>query len=144
MSPYQRVAHPASAILQIPLHWHFLTACPEYHAAELTRNASALWTRCYGDLQIKPYDSSREGARYIAKLASQSGFDYMVENLDRLGYYGHKDLFKAAEKNPYLPQHVKATTRYDSLVLRDPKTRLQINSRSERSNISSSDTVLNV
>src|SRR5438067_8984546 len=85
-------------------HWHFLTACPEHRAPELTRTARALWTRCYGDLMIKPYDSSRQGAYYIAKLASQSGFDYQVENLDRLRYNGPHDLFAAAKKNSYVPE----------------------------------------
>jgi hypothetical protein len=82
-------------------HWHFLTACPEHRAAEFTHSAWALWTRCYGDLQIKPYDSSLGGAHYIAKLASQSGFDYQVENLDRLGYHGPNDLFTAAKESSY-------------------------------------------
>lgn len=100
------------------------------------RNAIALWTRCYGEVKIDRYDPTRKGAYYIAKLASQSGFDYIFENLDRLEYNGPKDLLAAAKKNPYLPQHVKATPRYGSLVLRDPRTRHPIGSASERSSSS--------
>ena len=54
-------------------------ACPDHRNAELTHNASALWTRRYGTLWIEPYDPSRDGAYYMAKLASQSGFDYLLE-----------------------------------------------------------------
>jgi hypothetical protein len=104
---------------QIRLHWHFLIACPEHRTAELTRKARALW-RSYGEPDIERYDPLRDRAYYIAKLASQSGFDYIFDNLDRIEYNGPKDLLAAAKKNPYLPQHVKATSRYDSLVLRDP------------------------
>lgn len=128
---------------QIRLHWHFLIACPEHRAAELTRNATALWARCYGDVKIERYDPSRNGAHYIAKLADQAGFDYIIDNFDRLGYHGPNDLFTAAKENSYIPEHVKATDRYDSLVLRDPNTKLPISSLSKRShsNVSSSDMV---
>jgi hypothetical protein len=92
---------------------------------------------------IKPYDSSRQGAYYISKLASQSGFDYQVEKLDRLEYRGPHDLFTAAKENSYIPEHVKATDRYNSLVLRDPNTKLPISSirKHSHSNVSSSDMV---
>jgi hypothetical protein len=77
--------------------------------ANLTRNAIALWTGCYGEVKIERYDLTRNGAHYIAKLASQSGFDYLLETHDRLDYNGPEDLLAAAKKNPYLPQHVKVT-----------------------------------
>jgi len=117
---------------QIRPHWHFLMAGPEHRAAELTRSAIALWDRCYGDVKIERYDPTRKGAHYIAKLTSQAGFDYIFENLDRLDYRGPKDLVATAKQNPYLPQHVKATTHYDSLVLRDLHTKLPISSATER------------
>jgi hypothetical protein len=121
---------------QIRPHWHFLIACPEHRAAELTRNAIALWTRCYGEVKIDRYDPTRKGAYYIAKLASQSGFDYIFENLDRLEYNGPKDLLAAAKKEPLSSSALKATPRYDSLVLRDLRTRHPIGSASERSSSS--------
>ena len=111
---------------QIRLHWHFLIGCPEHRAAELTRTAIALWTRCYGDVKTERYDTARKGAYYIAKLASQDGFNYLLETYDRLEYRSPNDLVAAAKKNPYLPPHVKAKTCYDSLVLRDPHTKLPI------------------
>jgi hypothetical protein len=111
---------------QIRLHWHFLIGCPEHRAAELTRTAIALWTRCYGDVKTERYDPAHKGAYYIAKLASQDGFNYLLETYDRLEYRSPNDLVAAAKKNPYLPPHVKAKTCYDSLVLRDPHTKLPI------------------
>ncbi len=75
-------------------------ACPENRAAEFTRNAIALWTWSYGDVKIERYDPTRNGAYYIAKLASQSGFDYLLETHDRLDYHGPEDLLAAA-KEPF-------------------------------------------
>jgi hypothetical protein len=122
----------------IPLHWHFLAACPEGLVASVTREASALWTRQYGNFLIQPYDPSRRGAYYIAKLASQAGFEYGLDNLDRLGNRAPDDFVAAVENNPYVPEHIKGINRYDTLVVRDFETKLPINSlnlesRSERS-----------
>jgi hypothetical protein len=122
----------------IPLHWHFLAACPEVLTAKVALEASILWTQHHGNFRIDPYNPSRRGAYYIAKLASHAGFEYLFDNLDRLGNRVPENFLAAVEKNPYVPEHIKGTHRYNTLVVRDFETKLPINSsaresRSERS-----------
>jgi hypothetical protein len=110
----------------IPLHWHFLAAGPCHLTAALLRNAKQLWTDGLGNAAVSPYDRSRPGAHYIAKLAGGHDFNFHLDNLDRLPYQGPRDLFQAAIDNSYVPAHAKGLIRSDTLALRDNVTKLPV------------------
>jgi hypothetical protein len=72
----------------IPLHWHFLAACPSHRTTDFLRNARQLWTSGSGNASVSRYDPSRSGAYYVAKLAADQDFDFSSDHLDRLSYHG--------------------------------------------------------
>lgn len=53
----------------IPLHFHFVIACPSQHVRIVLANARGLWSPSIGDIKIGPYDPSRAEGHYLAKLA---------------------------------------------------------------------------
>lgn len=79
-----------------------------------------------GNAAVSPYDRSRPGAHYIAKLAGGHDFNFHLDNLDRLPYQGPRDLFQAAIDNSYVPAHAKGLIRSDTLALRDNVTKLPV------------------
>jgi hypothetical protein len=102
----------------IPLHWHFVASVPTQHTTAALRNARFLWERHYGQAKIARYDPERSGARYLAKLAGDSRFEYFDQNLDRLTYRGPTDFFEHFQKDPYVPDHVRHKMSGQTLSLR--------------------------
>ncbi len=110
----------------IPLHLHFLAACPQQSTTAFLECARSLWSSTSGNSKINLYDPFGSAAHYIAKLAAHPNFEYMIGNLDRMNYKGPTDLVKAAEDNPYVPGHVKGRSHGKTLVLRDNISRLPV------------------
>lgn len=105
--------HPA-----IPLHWHLLMAVPPQHRDSLVTIASLIWQRHYGDALMTPYDPSRAGCFYLAKLARGTEFEFFDDNLDRIRYTGPMDMFADSQTNPNVPGHVRHLTTGQTLSLR--------------------------
>lgn len=112
----------------IPLHFHFLAACPSQWTTTFLSNAQNLWAGGSGNASIDLYDPLRSGAHYIAKLAGHQNFDYIFDHWDRLTYRGPEDLGAASLVNPYVPTHAKGSHRL-SLVVREGNTKLPVEGR---------------
>lgn len=121
----------------IPLHWHFLAAGPERHRSQLLKNARVLAWKL-GQSKIDLYDPALHGAPYIAKLASQQNFDWVMKNLDHMLYTGSEDLYEAAQSSEYFPPHALNSVQ-PTLVLRqhDEPIPLLKNSAQSRTNLAS-------
>jgi hypothetical protein len=104
----------------IAAHWHFLLAAAPQHRGALERNAKRLWRHRNGLEHIFPYNSALKGTHYITKLAADSDFVCIFENMDRLAYEGPLDLHEHFQTDPYVPEHVKHKTFGKTLVLRSP------------------------
>jgi hypothetical protein len=105
----------------IPLHFHLVMATVPRYAADLVSNAQRIWSANYGNAKIELYDSARAGARYIAKLAGGSDFEFDTYKLGYLPYGGDQDLFAAAQRDPSVPEHAKGMIRVKTLHC--PKSR---------------------
>lgn len=102
----------------IPIHWHFVVATVPRHRSALKTCARNVWERYYGNFRGEIYDPSEAGAHYLAKLASNTEFDYQAGNLDRLAYSGPSDLYECFQTDDYVPFHAKQLTSGQTLVLR--------------------------
>src|SRR5437899_1892869 len=91
----------------IRLHYHFLASCPPQWGNQFQVLAADLWPQIGGNCDIHPYDSSQDGAHYIAKTASHNDFHWIQGDLDHLTYTGQHDLYSATQESSYVPKHAK-------------------------------------
>jgi hypothetical protein len=107
--PYIAVAeHKYSGLdASIQLHYHFLACCPPQWANQFQVLAAQIWSQIGGNCDIHPYDSSQDGAYYIAKTASHNDFHWIQGDLNHLTYTGQHDLYSAAQESSYVPKHAK-------------------------------------
>jgi hypothetical protein len=110
--------HSGCGLPAIPLHVHFLAACPPQWEETFHVIAGDLWETMAGNSQVVPYDPTRGAAHYIAKLTSSADFEWLDDNLGYLPYTGPSDLIAAAQNNPYVPEHAKGFARLNTLVVR--------------------------
>jgi len=90
---------------EIPIHWHFLAASAQ--PAAMSTMAENLWKEMHGDAKVEEYDPMKPGAYYVCKLAVNPNSVILPEHLDKLAYHGPTDLLAAAQKDPYVPDHLK-------------------------------------
>jgi hypothetical protein len=107
--PYIAVAEQQYSGLgaPIPLHYHFLASCPPQWADQFQVLAADLWPQVGGNCDIHPYDSSQNGAYYIAKTASHNDFHWIQGDLNHLTYTGQHDLYSGTQESSYVPKHAK-------------------------------------
>jgi len=117
----------------IRLHFHFLMATAPRYSSKLVSSAQSIWSDCYGNAKVEEYDPACGGARYIAKLASSTDFDYIVGNLDHLQSQAGRDLFAGFQDDPLVPTHAKSMTRGKTLYFPPQHKRPRRIAPSERS-----------
>jgi hypothetical protein len=110
----------------ISAHFHFVAACPKQWEDMFPYLAKSFWFQQCGNAKVERYLDSKDGTHYMAKLASNEKFEFVLDNLDLLSYHGPTDLIDAATKNPYVPKHAHGIARLTTLVVRNPITGLPV------------------
>jgi hypothetical protein len=100
----------------IPLHWHFLAACPRSEG--MAKLASELWEEKFGNAEIVRYDRTKNGTFYTCKLANHANGMPLTGKMEHLRYDGPEDLLAATQSNPYVPDHLKDRVFGTYLVVR--------------------------
>jgi hypothetical protein len=101
----------------IAVHWHFLAAASANIEA-MSPMAQSVWSKFFGNAEIRPYDPRGEAAYYVSKLAAHQNGLIVASKLDRMEYHGPSDLVAAAAVNPYVPAHLKDRVFGQYLVVR--------------------------